>query len=567
LLPEHMVKLIVDHIAGCSRLYYDEIDKGSEEYNLLQMPLLWVCHNFRAFVYARFCGTCKLKLDEGGDSYVDSRRSWPSCLSKIDYPTHHLAKELDISLCFWSVYSGKEIQWLSGAPYDGCAFPLVRQLTICLCVNEEQRLNAGSYSSDSLDSYPPDTTANIAAFIQRVKQMAPDIRKVEVWSHPDAKELVRQHDIHAVDLMQQLYDIVKVKTAITHACHLLVEYLDLEPIRNLAHVDHHIIDTSSRIMPLIRRSAQTLQSLELSGFVSMDYTELIRDPDSGGRWIEYPRLRTLGIYSEYETALSRGSISNGAAPFPQLRRLAMRRAYPFGDDVLFRGNAATLEFLDIVPDPEMVAMLRQRNVFTPTSHPKLQCVKVNLRSSDVGHVFATASEYLQFSLSIAPRASVLTIPSLPIFGGRLTTEMEVLGSHDSIQVLSLYRATLSFWGIVNLIKSLPLLSDLKTGVPTMDELPQGVTLARLPEYARSTYAPMGKRFQFWHITFSPISKLGNLATCVLVLALICPNFGYAAVDGRRRKRFMEVMRKKITEPGFIQYAPRLRRLLFDGWRG
>ncbi|KAJ2336548.1 hypothetical protein GGI00_000768 [Coemansia sp. RSA 2681] len=87
-----MVKLIVDHIAGCSRLYYADIDMGLEEYNLLQMPLLWVCHNFRAFVYARFCGTCKLKLDEDRDSYVDSRYSWPLCLSKIDYPTHHLAK-------------------------------------------------------------------------------------------------------------------------------------------------------------------------------------------------------------------------------------------------------------------------------------------------------------------------------------------------------------------------------------------------------------------------------------------------------------------------------------------
>ncbi|KAJ2332282.1 hypothetical protein GGI00_002858, partial [Coemansia sp. RSA 2681] len=150
----------------------------------------------------------------------------------------------------------------------------------------------------------------------------------------------------------------------------------------------------------------------------------------------------------------------------------MRRAYPFGDDVLFRGNAATLEFLDIMPDPEMVAMLRHRNVFTPTSHPKLQFVKVNLRSSDVGHVFAAASEYLQFALSIAPRASVLTIPSLSSFGGTLATELEVLGNHDSIQVLSLYRAILSFWDIVNLIKSLPLLSDLKTGVPTMDKLPQ-----------------------------------------------------------------------------------------------
>ncbi|KAJ2507136.1 hypothetical protein IWW47_001251, partial [Coemansia sp. RSA 2052] len=220
-----------------------------------------------------------------------------------------------------------------------------------------------SYPSGSLDSYPPDTTANIAAFVQRVKQIAPDIRKVEVWSLSDTEELVKQHDIHAVDLIQQLYGIVETRTAITGNCLLLVEYLDLEPIRNLVHVDYRIEATSSRIMPLICRSAQTLQSLELFGIAHVDYTELIRDPDSDGRW---------------------------------LKRVEMRWAYPFGDDVLFRGNAATLECLDIVLNSEMVAMLRQRNVFTPTSHPKLKCVNINSRFSDAPSAFAAAPEYLQF---------------------------------------------------------------------------------------------------------------------------------------------------------------------------
>ncbi|KAJ2460555.1 hypothetical protein GGF42_000763 [Coemansia sp. RSA 2424] len=564
LLPSHMVKLIVDHVAGCSRLQFDGIYEDSEEYKLLQMPLLWACHNFRAFVYARFCDKYVLHLKRGRGKLSYKKFLWPSCLRKLDYPTHNLAKHLIYEGSFWSIYSGNALQRLSGAPYDGCAFPLVRQLTISLCLSSRQKQTLWSYPPGGFVRYPPDTTANIAAFVQRVKQMAPNISEVDVLSYSNAEELIKRRDIHIVDLIQQLYDIVKVKTAITHDCRLLVEYLDLEPIRNLVHVDYRINATSSRIMPLIRRSAQTLQLLELSEIVRVDYTELIRDPDGGGRWMEYPCLHTLGLYPEYETALSRSPISNGAAPFPQLRWAAMGRAYPFGDDVLFRGNAATLECLDIVLDPEMVAMLRQRNVFTPTSHPKLKCVKANLCSSGARHAFTTA-EYLQFAMSIAPRASALALPSLSNFGNRLTTELEVLGSHDNLQFLSLYSAILSFWDIVNLIKSLPLLSDLETGDPTMDELPQGVNLAQFPGYARSTYAPMGKRFRCWHISFSPSTKLDNLATCMLVLALIYPNFDYAAVDGRHRERFMQEMKKQIAEPWFSQYAPRLQRLLFNGW--
>ncbi|KAJ2440815.1 hypothetical protein GGF42_007502 [Coemansia sp. RSA 2424] len=564
LLPEHVVKLIVDHVADCSRLHYGDICSGSEEYKLHQIPLLWVCHNFRAFICARFCGKCELQLDEGGDGYVDSRPSWPPCLRKLDYPTHHLAKDLYLNLSIWSIYTGTALQQLSSAPYEDCAFPLVRQLTIGLCLGDKLKQISESRPPTSLDSYPPDTTANIAAFVQRVRQMVPNIRKVDVGPDPSVQQLVVQRNAHIMDLIQQLYDIVKAKSAITYNSESLVEYLDLEPIRNLVHVAYRINDTSSRIMPLIRHSAQTLQSLDLSGTVHVDYTELIRDPDSGGRWLEYPCLHTLRLFSDYENAILRGSISNGAVPFPQLRRLAMRWAYPFGDDVLFRGNTATLEYLKIVLDSELVAMLKQRNIFTPTSHPKLKCVNINLCSSDASGIFAAAAEYLQFALSIAPRTSVLAIPSLSSFGGTLTTELEMLGNHNSLQVLSLYRATLSFWDIVNLIKSLPLLSDLKTGVPTMGELPQGVTLAQLPEYARSTYAPMGKRFRCWHISLSPLTKLGNLATCVLVLALICPNFDYAAMGGRHHEQFMQEMKRQIAEPWFIQHVPRLRRLLFNG---
>ncbi|KAJ2457712.1 hypothetical protein GGF42_002511 [Coemansia sp. RSA 2424] len=394
LLPPHVVKMIADHVAGCSRLRFGGIYKDSDEYKLLLMPLLWVCHNFRAFIYARFCSKCELQLDEGRDRYVDSRHSWPLCLRKLDYPTHYLANNLFCQASFWSVFSGKAIQQLSGAPYEGCAFPLVRQLAIDLLLDEEHKKLYENLPPASLDVYPPEISANIAAFVQRVKQMAPNIREVDVRSYPDAEELVKQHDIHAMDLIQQLYGIVETRTAITSYCRLLVEYLDLEPIRNLVHVAYLIEATSSQIMPLIRRSAQTLQSLDLSGAVRVDYTELIRDPNSGGKWMEYPCLHKLWLYSEYETAISRSSASNGAAPFPQLRRLAMRRAYPFGDDVLFRGNAATLEYLKIELDPKMVAMLKRYKVFTPTSHPKLKCVNINLCSNDASGVFASAAEYL-----------------------------------------------------------------------------------------------------------------------------------------------------------------------------
>ncbi|KAJ2682154.1 hypothetical protein IWW39_006107 [Coemansia spiralis] len=54
--------------------------------------------------------------------------------------------------------------------------------------------------------------------------------------------------------------------------------------------------------------------------------------------------------------------------------------------------------------------------------------------------------------------------------------------------------------------------------------------------------------------------------CVLLLALICPNFDYVSNHPSQRESFMEDLERAIDLDRFRPYAPRLRRLLFKGWR-
>ncbi|KAJ2741355.1 hypothetical protein GGI20_005250, partial [Coemansia sp. BCRC 34301] len=84
----------------------------------------------------------------------------------------------------------------------------------------------------------------------------------------------------------------------------------------------------------------------------------------------------------------------------------MDYVYPFGDDVLFRGNAATLERLALILDAKAVTMLREHKVFTPTSHPRLGVVDISFDDNFAPDVFATAAECMQFVLDIGPTAPV-----------------------------------------------------------------------------------------------------------------------------------------------------------------
>ncbi|KAJ2458912.1 hypothetical protein GGF42_001779 [Coemansia sp. RSA 2424] len=455
------------------------------------------------------------------------------------------------------------------APYEGCAFPLVRTLSFQLSAHVEGGVYTtgygdDNYSTERLKGYPPGTGANIAAFVQRLKEMVPAAR--DVIMKCNTEKSLQRGDKHMVDLVQQLFDLAEKHTTINYAIFRIAYYVDLTPISNIVNIRCSVRDKPDPMLALARRCAQTLQTLDIHDGCASAMSRFIQDPDSGA-YAEYPRLQILIIntFAAYVTSLR--PVFNGAVPFPSLCRLRIDSDYPFDDDVAFRGNSATLESLRLALQPATVAMLKKYSVFTPTSHPKLHCVDIHSLQHYEPCPFASFASYTQFVLSIAPDAAVRAMDGPSVFDEDHPQALSVLGKHASIQVLVLHNVSLTFCDAINLIKSLPLLSDLHTAVPTFDGLGQGIDMAELPDYVRSTYAPVGQRFRCWRINHKEEIDYEELATFVLLLALVCPSFDYFAVSKDNREPFMEVVEEMITEPEFIHYAPRLRRLLFGGWYG
>ncbi|KAJ2582965.1 hypothetical protein GGH95_001250, partial [Coemansia sp. RSA 1836] len=530
LLPEHVVELVVNHVVNNSRSQLGKVGKDSYQYKRLQMPLLWVCHNFRAFVYMRFCSHCKLDMRNYEDEVVASSCSWPGPLGN---PTHSLAKVLDLSLDLWSIYTGKALRQLSSDPYDGCAFPQARKLSIDIALNSQ---DSNDYPAESDDDSSvekrkicsQEAVANIAALVSRLKEMMPMVGKVSMSCTTAVEKLLSRRDARAMRFAQQLFNALEVTTVVMDDRDSLDCCIDLEPVSNLVDIHFTVFCESTAVIPLARRSAQTLQTLYIYLNVTLCYSEIIRDPSSGN-YAEYPRLHRLTIIGDHDSAASRKLAFSGAVPFPNLRHLCIDGGYPFDDDVLFRGNSSTLEYLEVALHPATVVMFKRLNVFTPTSHSKLQCVNI---ASLVHHApvpFATANAYMEFVLSIAPGASVRTISNLFGFDGALWPALALLGNCTTIQVLSITDTQLSFWDIASIIKVLPLLSDLHTASPTIGEHPQGIDVAELPEYVCSTYAPMSQRFRCWHLDDIGGIDWAELATCVLLLAFACPSFECADV--------------------------------------
>ncbi|KAJ2824566.1 hypothetical protein FBU31_003957, partial [Coemansia sp. 'formosensis'] len=442
-----------------------------------------------------------------------------------------MAKEVCVSVEECKVYSGAALGILFQDFGDDCAFPLARTFTLILESYTSEYLDESDHSGESseLGDKCDEHQANVSAFVLWIKRMAPMVNDVRV-------EMGRTYnnesvcDLHFCELVSQLY---RLGTRIWYRCRNRIvapKASQLDDIRDLVHINFNSEYGSSQFMPLARLNAQTLQSLIIKSKVLYDLDGLIQSPDGG--YATYPCLYALRL-QEYGTyRRSRQPAFPGAVPFPSLRCLSFRLKYPFGDDILFRGNSATLEILALETDTFLVSMLRQHSVFTRSSHPRLQCVRFGDLDMLVPNPFATYVEGVQFALSVGPQAPVRKI-RVPSSDGLLSA-LSLPGDHSSIQVLWVPSTRFDIWQAISLIKALPLLSDLHAPMPSIGAMPDGVTKPDFPAYMVSTYAPMGERFRCWHI-----ERYSYAVESIMLLALICPNFDYAAMSEERRESFMD----------------------------
>ncbi|KAJ2251876.1 hypothetical protein GGI13_003601 [Coemansia sp. RSA 455] len=530
-LPLHAVEVIVDHVANNFRLElaHAEIDIRSEACNKVQMPLLWVCRNFRAVVYSRLFKHYELNIDSDVVKAKGRVLVLPRSLERVDCPFHLMAKEVTISIDPWAVFTGRALEALSHDPYSDCSFPLARMLEI--------KFNNGRYSKENI-TVLPDIEVNINAFVRRIKQMAPKLSLAKLSGGLDPSEQTHVAYRQFGSLTTQLVQIVP-RVELTYDANKAFPFLRVDVIRDLTYLHSNFDLNGEQTMQLIRRNAPTLQHLRIVSCVNANLSGIIQDANGGHRY----------------------TFDDGAVPFPSLRRLDCRDDCPFGDNLaLFRGNAATLELLKLALTHELALSLLRHKVFMSISHPKLQCVMLKLHSSMGPVSYTNGLEIIRLMLNIAPGAAVREVSFWPLKQASPPL-LSLFAKQDNLRVLALPDLRLSLWDAMTLIKSLPLLSDLHSKAPMLDPMPEGITKRTVVKYVCSNYSPMGTRFRGWHCENDSIIELKDAVKPFLLLALACPNFDDVTIFHIAREKFAELLEKTIDMAIYREHAPRLRRLL------
>ncbi|KAJ2102238.1 hypothetical protein GGI13_000817 [Coemansia sp. RSA 455] len=174
--------------------------------------------------------------------------------------------------------------------------------------------------------------------------------------------------------------------------------LELGGITNLVHIKCVIDKPELSFIKLACQNATTLESLVIISCGGIDVTSIIQD--QVGELVTYPHLHTLELSGDSNYYDGLCPLFPGVVPFPSLRRLKFAYEYSFGDDVVFRGNVATLESLHLYLGRMAIDVLRVYGVFTAVSHPKLCSVKLWYEMACVTKMFATNAEAMQFAMEI-----------------------------------------------------------------------------------------------------------------------------------------------------------------------
>ncbi|KAJ2242321.1 hypothetical protein GGI13_007005, partial [Coemansia sp. RSA 455] len=239
-----------------------------------------------------------------------------------------------------------------------------------------------------------DAKNNITDFVQRIQQMMPRLSMVKLVGGLTPREqgdvVYRQFESLATKLIGLVSQV-----DIDSGHDRVIPFLRLDAGRNLTYLRTNFDLQGARTEWLIRQSAPTLQHLRIMSHSDIDLVGIITGVDGG--FVE------LGMSWKKPQQYN----FDGAVRFSNLRRLVTGGGYPFGDDlVLFKGNAATLKLLKLTLTRELVATLLKRNIFTPTSHPKLQCVMLESheRVASLNHIYGPG--VIRLMMDIAPGAAV-----------------------------------------------------------------------------------------------------------------------------------------------------------------
>ncbi|KAJ2741296.1 hypothetical protein GGI20_005285 [Coemansia sp. BCRC 34301] len=543
-LPWNIVNTIINHTITeeCQiSIVIRMLNKQKSPY----AEYLSICRIWRQLILERMWKKYYLNISAEFNDVFSSSPAWrENCVPPPNQEA--LVRDVEIQVPFSSILTGSASSLLAKSKYNSVVLPFAHRLTINILNNMTD------FEGDQAEAI-----TNVFGFIKLVGSLAPATNQVRVGLSDSLR--VRMQDEPALGaLLSSVYG-VSHHSALSLSKGGFESACILNSISELSSLSLTWSGNALLHSKLVHKNAKSLEKLSINYAHLNTVTSLFCD--ELGRGVVYPYMKQLTLSDRLGLVPAVLPCTANVAPFKSLTSLKLFMLYPFGDDVLFRGNSATLQYMEVVADPVFITTLNKHEVFSAGKYRNLRHLAFNQVVNDYVDTTVPTPMMAKFLSKLAGPAQTLQL-DIDIDAEALLAMTAVDGqSFCNLQILKAASVHLSLFNIFSLLKAQPALTRLDCQIGGMGFELDHIAPEDLPDYVVSNYSNVGKHFQMWRTGFKSSSNYNRVSVYAMLVALVCPNFTRIESPYTSDSEYCNDVSKALRTGAFSKYAQRLGKLL------
>ncbi|KAJ2041704.1 hypothetical protein H4S03_000190 [Coemansia sp. S3946] len=244
-------------------------------------------------------------------------------------------------------------------------------------------------------------------------------------------------------------------------------------------------------------------------------------------------------------------------PFPGLSTLEISEEYPFSDDVLFRGNGATLKSLRVSLRAITKNALGRSGVLHRSGVSRMNTVTIGVLSDSI-------SSYLPNDV-IGPQVRRILEMTTTLKLNKDTTNSQVYNAictasgTATLQHLELASRSFDFDHIIKIVSALPSLLSLTCWVFEIGSQLESIPQDELPSTLHARHYPLSSSLKLLRLSKAEQTSADLIGLVTILMAIMCPSLSH--VVPLYPFDCGKVITSAMAKPSYQPYIESLRRLI------
>ncbi|KAJ1824612.1 hypothetical protein GGH91_000633 [Coemansia sp. RSA 2671] len=278
--------------------------------------------------------------------------------------------------------------------------------------------------------------------------------------------------------------------------------------------------------------------------------------------VAFTSLKTLSLNIANVDYSDEWAGIEGVIMFPNLSTLEVTGAYPFADDMLFRGNGSTIRYLHLPFKTIAANVLEKVGILGCTGVAQMKQIRFgDSTEADKEVIARNGWEHITRQLPLILNMTT----SLQLSGDGPTYEvyksMVTMRVETSIQHLDVRNLVYRHDHVIRVIGALPNLVSFTAEVAHIESRGDVPERYKSPSDLYKRYYPVGSNFRVLCVPLMTEFSGCQIAEEVVRIAIVCQNLVQVHVPPHDRSMFKRAVSWAIDSSEFAPYADSLRHLL------